>query len=100
MNPRKPGRIFWVYSFVVGVFSPGTGKRRVNTLMQNLHKDNKALRRSNSELTSENEHLRTALYSVQGQNNMFLVQDEMNAALFHRTRRPDTENTMPLSTVN
>lgn len=29
----KPGRVFWVGTFVVGVFSPGRGKRRVNDRM-------------------------------------------------------------------
>lgn|SRR5574341_573095 len=29
----KPGRLFWVGTFVVGVFSPGKGKRRINDKM-------------------------------------------------------------------
>lgn len=29
----KPGRLFWVGTFVIGVFSPGKGKRRVNDKM-------------------------------------------------------------------
>lgn len=36
-KPRKPGICFWVWTFAVGVVSPGKGKRRVNSRMTELY---------------------------------------------------------------
>lgn len=99
MKPRKPGRTFWICTFIVGVFSPGTGKRRVNRKMQVLYRDARSQEIKNSELTSENKYLRRELQRVQGANNAFHVQDEMTDGLV-RLAHADTENTMPLSVVN
>lgn len=35
----KPGRVFWVGTFMIGVFSPGKGKRRVNDRMKRVDAD-------------------------------------------------------------
>jgi hypothetical protein len=106
MNPRKPGRIFWIFTFAVGVFSPGSGKRRIGNRMQELHqgvrsrdKTIESLKVRNSELTSENNYLRRRLGTLAGEKNLFLVQDEMNAALNLRTEQW-TGTTMPLTVVN
>lgn len=99
MNPRKPGRIFWIGTFAVGIFSPGSGKRRVNSRMQELHRERVSLRDLNSELTSENQFLRRELHKLQGANNAFHVQDEINTGLIPAARA-DTESTMSLCAVN
>lgn len=117
MTSRKPGRIFWIGTFAVGVFSPGTGKRRINKRMQSLHEDNKNLRRENTslrernlELTKDAKYLREELRRVEGLNSWFLLQDEMNDGLavihespFGDTNQPDghdVETTIPLAAVN
>lgn len=94
---RKPGRVFWITTFAVGVLSPGTGKRRIKRRMQEIHQDNETLRQDNkslkcrnSELMSENEFLRGELRRVEGENAMFLVQDEMNLALIHDSHVADS----------
>lgn len=99
MNPRKPGRIFWIGTFAVGIFSPGTGKRRVNSRMQELHRNCVSLQDRNSELTSDNQSLRRELYKLQGANNAFHMQDEINTGLIPPACA-DTESTMPLCAVN
>ncbi len=92
MAPRKPGRIFWTWTFIVGVFSPGKGKRRINSRMQELYQYIRALEKRNSELTSENMYLRKELHRSEGERNLFLVQDEMNAAI-HESRFVSTSPT-------
>lgn len=106
MNPRKPGRIFWVLTFAVGVISPGTGKRRINRRMQELHKGIesrdrtiRSLKQLNSDMASGNLSLRRELYASVGKNNTFLAQDEMNDALIQRDTSW-TDATMPLTVVN
>jgi hypothetical protein len=81
MPPREPGRIFWLWTFIVGVFSPGKGKRRINSRMQELYQYARAVEERNSVLTSENSFLRRELGRVEGERNLFLVQDEMNAGI-------------------
>ncbi len=49
----KPGRLFWVGTFVIGVFSPGKGKRRVNDKMLWMAAQYKAVQGANKALKEE-----------------------------------------------
>lgn len=100
MTARRPGRLFWLSTFVIGVFSPGKGKRRINRRMQELHDENKSERGRNLSLTSEVKFLRGELYRVTGEHNTFLVQDDMNGVLRNMPSGSDTQTTIPLPTVN
>jgi len=106
MKPRKPGRTFWIITFAVGITSPGTGKRRINSRMQELYKGIKSrdvkiemLSDLNSELTSENSFLRRKLSEAVGERNMFLFQDEINSAVIDKDLQ-GVDTTMPLTVVN
>lgn len=102
-------RRFWLWTRTIDVFSPGRGKRRINIRMQEMQKDLDAALKQNSELTSENKFLRTELQRITGENNLFRVQDEMNAAIRESAFTPpppnllfssDAETTAPLQVVN
>ena len=49
----RPGRLFWVGTFAVGVFSPGKGKRRVNDKMLWMAAQYKAVQGENKALKEE-----------------------------------------------
>lgn len=108
MTSRRPGRVFWLWTAAADVLAPGTGKRRINSRMQELYEDGQNAHTRISELASEVRFLRRELHRVEGQNNMFLVQDEMNLVPLkgpppEETNQPvsnDTETTIPLHAVN
>lgn len=60
--PRKVRRsLFWIWTFIIGVFSPGKGKRRINTRMAKLEEDLIVQKSNNGVLTTECEGLRERL---------------------------------------
>lgn len=83
MTPHKPGRIFWTWTFAIGVFSPDKGKRRINDRMQENWSALCEERKRNSELTSEVQFLRRELGRVESEKNLLLLQDHFNAAVIH-----------------
>lgn len=105
MAPRKPGRVFWLLTFAVGVYSPGKGKRRINNRMQEIYRAYKFSQECNLSLTSEVKFLREALRRVEGENSTFRLQDDFNEAIRDmpdgsRSGNVDTETTIPLHAVN
>jgi hypothetical protein len=105
MAPRKPGRVFWLLTFAIGVISPGRGKRRINRRMQEIYQAYKSSQEHNLSLTSDVKFLRGELRRLQGENNTFYLQDDINEVMrnmptSHSFGSDDTETTMPLRTVN
>lgn len=92
-KPRKPGAAFWIWTFVIGVFSSGKGKRRINAKMTELYdaikerdSRNAVQESNNASLTSENTYLREELQRQVEANRQLLVACEMDTAL--NTPRP------------
>lgn len=85
-KPRKCGTCFWIWTFLVGVFSPGKGKRRINTRIKALEKaiaDRDEIidvRNSDNEgLKGEVEYLRKELAKAEGKNKQYLTALGMDA---------------------
>lgn len=78
---RLPGRIFWLHTLALAVLSPTAGKRRIDAGIQKIEQEREETRIKNDALVCENIYLREELYRLQGDNNLFRVQDEMNSAI-------------------
>jgi hypothetical protein len=61
--------------------SPGSGKHRVDTYLDEVYTNLQEALRAKAELATENQFLRRELHCAKGLNNLFLVQDEMNKAI-------------------
>lgn len=92
----RPGRLFWVWSFMVGVFSPGRGKRRVNDKM--IWVDTQWLV-SQARVKALEEELATAYRELErrpAEEPLKKCVGEIAACLVHG----DREETVPLPTVD
>lgn len=78
MSPRKPGLGFWIHVRLADLFSPGSGSHRINARLREAYEDGQGAHVRNSALTEEVKFLRRELFRVQGENNMFHVQDAIN----------------------
>lgn len=87
---RLPGRIFWIRTLTVAALSPVAGKRRIDAMIQETEQELQDELIKNEALVSENTYLREELYRIQGDNNLFRVQDEMNLAVNQKKPRPRT----------
>jgi len=103
MTLHKPGWCFWLVTRTTDVFSPGTGKRRIDARLDGYYSDLQEERVRNSELTSENSYLRRELLRVEGQRNLLLIQDDMNTVIHGSPTNLPFSNAVgawPLNTVN
>lgn len=72
---RKPGRLYWLWTFAVGIYSPRKGQRRIaadraadharieelEVLNEEMQRENEILRQRNGKVVAERNHLQAVL---------------------------------------
>lgn len=93
---RKPGRLYWLSTFAVGIWSPDKGQRRVNSEMQ--AKDERI-----GQLEAENHILREANGNLVAERNYYIAQAEISEGLLEATKvkiaAKGADDTLPIAKV-
>jgi len=94
--PHKPGRGFWIRTWLSDLLSPGTGAHRINDRLQQLYENGLDAEQRNCALIQEVQFLRLKLGIAESEKNMLITQDAINEAL--PPEHPLVNQKLPTST--
>lgn len=98
MTPPGPGICSRLWTRTIDVFSPGTGRRRIDGELQVVCQEHRELRSRNAALMTEVEFLRTELSRVESEMNQAVHETQLTPS--RPPHSMNVENTMPLRVVN